>query len=72
MTDAFHNFEVEVPARTEFHGYMATTNVDIGVRQAVKLAVDRAREAGNNPRHGTVEIYFDDRGVGAKWIALDA
>jgi hypothetical protein len=39
-----------------------------GIRYAARLAVDRARKAGNNPRNGLVTIYFDDNGVGAKWV----
>ena len=66
----FHVFDVVPPETTDFHAYMATTNIDWGVRASVKLAVDRARAAGNNPRHGTVHIYFDDRGVGARWEPL--
>jgi hypothetical protein len=69
--EPFHVFEVEPPPEPSYyHAYISTTNVDWGVRAAVKLAVDRARAAGNNPRHGTVAIYFDDRGVGARWEPL--
>lgn len=69
--EKFHNIETpEVDPASEFHAYVSTPNLDWGVRAAVKLAVDRARAAGNNPRHGTMAIYFDDRGVGARWEPL--
>ena len=60
--DSFHNYEVEV-----FHAYVKMKDLNDGVRYATRLALDRARQAGHNPRNGTITVYFDDDGVGAKW-----
>lgn len=67
MTDSFHNYETDPPAPASFHSYFPGNSLEIGMRYAARMAVDRARAAGNNPRLGTVTIYFDDNGVGAKW-----
>jgi catechol-2,3-dioxygenase len=68
MSDSFHNIEVRPPAPTEFHAYVQMKDLNDGMKFATRLAVDRARRDGNNPRNGSVQIYFDDNGVGAKWI----
>lgn len=47
--------------------YFRTKDVNNGMKWAARMAVDRARQDGHNPRHGRVEIYFDDDGVGAIW-----
>ena len=53
---------------TERHdAYIKTKSVNDGVKHAARLVLDRARQAGHNPRLGRVEIYFDDDGVGAIW-----
>ena len=52
---------------TEFHAYVKMKDLNDGVKYATRLALDRARQGGNNPRNGTVTVYFDDDGVGAKW-----
>lgn len=38
-----------------------------GIRYASRLVLDRARQAGFNPRLGTVTITFTDNEVAAKW-----
>lgn len=65
--DPFHNFDVK-PA---FHAYVPTKDLDAGIRIAARVAVDRARTAGHNPRKGIVTIHFDDAGVGARWEPKD-
>lgn len=57
----------EPPA--EYHAYIRTKDLNFGVKHASRLALDRARQANHNPRKGTVTVYFDDDGVGAKWIS---
>jgi hypothetical protein len=69
MSDTFHNESPRPPRPTEFHAYVQTKDLNDGMKYAGRLAVDRARRDGNNPRNGTVQIYFDDNGVGAKWVA---
>lgn len=69
MGEPFHSYEVEpaAPLRPAFHSYVAIKDANQGVKYAARLAMDRARQAGNNVRDGILTIYFDDRGVGAKW-----
>lgn len=55
---------------TEFHAYVRMKDVNDGMKFAAKMAVDRARREGNNPRKGIVTITFDDDGVGAKWTPV--
>lgn len=55
------------PPAPSFHAYMQTKDLNDGVKYATRRALDRARSAGFNPRKGTVTVYFDDDGVGAKW-----
>jgi len=50
-----------------FHAFMQTKDLNDGVKYATRLAIDRARNAGFNPRKGTVTVWFHDDGVGAKW-----
>jgi hypothetical protein len=69
MSDSFHNIEVPPPGPSQFHAYVRTKDLNDGMKFASRLAVDRARREGNNPRNGDVQIYFDDDGVGAKWVA---
>ena len=47
--------------------YVATKSLNDGMKWAARMAVDRARQDGHNPRLGRVELYFDDDGVGAIW-----
>ncbi|HJV99840.1 MAG TPA: hypothetical protein VJ617_12175 [Arthrobacter sp.] len=63
--DSFHNYDA--PPAKAYHAYMQTRDLNDGVRYATRLALDRARRDGHNPRKGTVTVYFDDDGVGAKW-----
>jgi hypothetical protein len=65
----FHNEIAPTPPPSEFHAYVRMKDVNDGMKFAARMAVDRARRDGNNPRNGTVHIYFDDDGVGAKWVA---
>lgn len=66
--DSFHNYDDVVPGQqVAFHAYMQTRDLNDGVKYATRLAVDRARRAGYNPRKGTVTVRFEDDGVGAKW-----
>jgi hypothetical protein len=51
----------------KLHAYIQTKDLNDGVRYATRLALDRARRENYNPRQGTVTVYFDDDGVGAKW-----
>jgi len=67
MTDPFHTIDLQPEEPTSFHSYFPGNNLEIGMRYAARMAVDRARAAGNNPRNGTVTIYFEDNGVGARW-----
>lgn len=60
--DSFNNYEP--PA---FHAYVQMKDLNDGVKFATRLALDRARREGHNPRNGTLTVYFDDNGVGAKW-----
>jgi hypothetical protein len=69
VSDSFHNIDVRPSRPTEFHAYVQMKDLNDGIKYAARLAVDRARRDGNNPRQGTVHIYFDDNGVGAKWVA---
>jgi hypothetical protein len=69
MSDSFHNYEVRPPRPSEFHAYVRMKDLNDGMKFAARMAVDRARRDGNNPRNGKVTIYFDDDGVGAKWVA---
>lgn len=62
--DPFHNIK---PA--EFHSYIKTKDLNMGVKHATRLALDRARQGGFNPRKGTVTVFFEDDGVGAKWVS---
>lgn len=71
MSDSFHNFEVQPPTPSEFHAYVRMKDLNDGMKYATRLAVDRARKAGENPRNGDVQVYFDDDGVGAKWTASE-
>lgn len=67
--DPFHNYEVgTTPVPDQYHAYVQMKDLNDGIKYAARLAVDRARKAGNNPRNGTVTLYFDDAGVGAKWV----
>lgn len=66
----FHNYD-QLPGQPAFHAYMQTKDVNDGVKYATRLALDRARREGFNPRKGIVTVYFDDNGVGAKWEAKD-
>jgi len=61
--------EPEPPKPFEAHAYIRTPDLNMGVKHATRLALDRARQAGFNPRKGTVTVYFEDDGVGAKWIS---
>jgi hypothetical protein len=65
--EPFHTIPVQPEQPTAFHSYFAGNNLDICARYAIRLVIDRVREAGNNPRLGTVTMYFEDNGVGAKW-----
>ena len=47
--------------------YIQTKDLNMGMKVAARVVVDRARQDGHNPRHGRVEIYFEDNGVGAIW-----
>jgi hypothetical protein len=72
--DPWHNIEPQVgttplPVPHQYHAYVQMKDLNDGIKYAARLAVDRARKAGNNPRNGLVTIYFDDNGVGAKWVA---
>jgi hypothetical protein len=70
MSESFHNYETARPPRpSEFHAYVRMKDLNEGMKFAARLAVDRARRDGNNPRDGIVTVYFDDDGVGAKWAA---
>ena len=69
MSDSFHNYDVRPPRPSVFHAYVRMKDINDGMKFAARMAVDRARRDGNNPRNGTVSIYFDDDGVGAKWVA---
>jgi hypothetical protein len=60
-----------LPGQPAFHAYMRTKDLNDGVKFATRLALDRARREGFNPRKGIVTVYFDDNGVGAKWEAKD-
>jgi hypothetical protein len=62
--DNWHNFEV---GPKEYHAYFKARDLNYGVRVASRIALDRAREAGHNPRNGVVTIHFEDDGVNAKW-----
>ncbi|HEX9089793.1 MAG TPA: hypothetical protein VF867_20035 [Arthrobacter sp.] len=70
MSDSFHNFNIR-PVPIEFHAYVRMKDLNDGMKFAARMAVDRARREGNNPRNGIVTIYFDDDGVGAKWVAKE-
>lgn len=61
--EPFHNYDVF----QAFHAYVKMKDLNAGVKFASRLALDRARQAGHNPRNGTITVYFDDDGVGAKW-----
>jgi hypothetical protein len=66
--EPFHNFDELGPQTTSsFHAYMATKDLNDGVKFATRLALDRARQGGYNPRKGTVTVSFDDAGVAARW-----
>lgn len=62
--DNFHNFEI---GPREFHAYFKARDLNYGVRIASRIALDRAREAGFNPRQGIITITIEDDGVNAKW-----
>ena len=51
----------------EAHAYIQMKDLNDSVKYVTRLALDRARRAGYNPRKGTLAVYFDDDGVGAKW-----
>lgn len=51
--------------------YVQTRDLNNGMKWASRMVVDRARQDGHNPRHGRVEIYFEDDGVGAIWREND-
>jgi hypothetical protein len=55
----------DLPA--SYHAYYPGDNLDLCARYVIKLVIDRVREAGKNPRLGTVTLNFEDHGVGAKW-----
>lgn len=57
---------------TEFHAYVRMKDLNDGMKFAARMAVDRARREGNNPRNGIVTISFDDDGVGAKWTPKES
>lgn len=69
--DSFHDFDTELfnspPPDKAFHAYVQMKDLNDGVKFATRLALDRARREGHNPRNGTLTVYFDDNGVGAKW-----
>jgi len=50
-----------------FHAYVKTKDLELGIKYVTRLALDRARQAGFNPRKGIVTVGFDDDGVAAKW-----
>jgi hypothetical protein len=54
------------PFRTD--AYIATKDLNLGLKVATRRVVDRVRQAGYNPRKGKVTVYFEDAGVGATWI----
>lgn len=64
--EPFHNFSTK-PVPNQYHAYVRMKDLNDGMKFAARMAVDRARREGNNPRNGTVIIHFDDDGVGAKW-----
>jgi hypothetical protein len=64
--EPFHNYEVEPPAPS-YHAYVRMKDVNDAAKFASRLALDRARHAGRNPRTGIVTIKFDDHGASAKW-----
>jgi hypothetical protein len=47
--------------------YIKSKDLNMAMKFAARLVVDRARQDGHNPRLGRIEIYFDDDGVGAIW-----
>lgn len=59
----------EPPARqySRLYAYVQMKDLNDGVKFATRLALDRARREGFNPRKGTLTVTFDDDGVGAKW-----
>ena len=72
MSDNFHNYDTGAkPVLGQYHAYVKMKDLNDGMKYASRLAVDRARAAGENPRNGDVSIYFDDDGVGAKWTASE-
>ena len=51
----------------KLHAYVQMKDLNDGVKFATRLALDRARRENYNPRKGTLTVWFDDDGVGAKW-----
>lgn len=51
--------------------YVKTKDLNMGLKHVTRLVVDRARQQGWNPRKGRITVYFDDDGVGAKWVQED-
>jgi hypothetical protein len=58
------------PVKPKLHAYVQMKDLNDGVKFATRLALDRARRENYNPRKGTLTVYFDDDGVGAKWEPL--
>jgi hypothetical protein len=48
--------------------YVKTKDLNMALKHVTRLVVDRARQAGWNPRKGIITIYMEDDGVGAKWV----
>lgn len=59
--------EEAAPPPPSFHATVATKDLNTGVRYASRLALDRARQGGFNPRQGTLTLTFTDHEVTAKW-----
>jgi hypothetical protein len=64
--EPFHNFAVEPPLPV-FYAHVNMKDLNDGIKYAARLACDRARAGGNNPRNGTLTITFEDAAVTAKW-----
>lgn len=64
--ESFHNYDVEEQPK-RLHAYVQMKDLNDGVKFATRMALDRARRENYNPRNGTLTVYFDDNGVGARW-----
>ena len=75
--DPFHEFdnalfceelETFVPPPGKGHwAHVQMKDLNDGVKYATRLALDRARQAGHNPRNGYLTVFFSDDGVGCRW-----